>query len=438
MRIAFWLACVTALSAQPAPDPLLARGSASIRAAIRSLPKYTCTQTVDRSSFVQTHPGLDQRGCDQIVANLDKGLARMDLVETDRLRLDVEVADAGIEIYSWPGSSRLSTERIRDLVADGPMGTGPFGPFLIDIFDNSGIRFVAEGESRIEDRPVRQYRFYVPLASSHYRVRANNETRVVRYDGRFWLDADSAELARLIVVIGELSRSTQTCQATTTVDFTEERVGSASYLMPRRSMLVILGRDAGEQSNATIYSGCREFQGESTIRYDEPVTVGAAASSEHLGAPGIPPGLPVQIALSSEIDFAQAAAGDPITGKTLQPLSEKRRTRRVLAPAGSIVHGRITHLVHHLQGKPYFAVSIVWETVETGGSRVPFGAILDRPATVLERRNLPGGGFSSIQEEARRAFPVGSTFLFPTADSKYVVPREYTASWITTVPAKGN
>jgi hypothetical protein len=426
------------LAAQtPDPDTLLSRGRAAIRDAIRQLPRYTCTQTVDRTVLLQTRPGLDQRDCDQIVSNLQKGLARMEPYESDRLRLDVEVADAGIEVYSWPGSTRISTERIRDLVSDGPIGTGPFGPFLIDIFDNAGIQFVAEGESRIGDRTVRQYRFYVPQPSSHYRVRAGGDTRVVPYDGRFWLDSETADLARLVVRVGELSRSTETCEATTTVDFTRSRIAAGEYLLPRQSRLEIVRRDAAEQTNTTTYAGCREFLGESTVRFDEPAPEGASAGAAASRSTPIPPGLPVRIELQTEIDSDRSAAGDPVTGKILEPLVEKR-SKRVLAPAGAVVHGRIGRLVHHLQGQPYFAISIVWEGLETGGNRVPFAALLDRPAAVLERKRLPDSRYDMVHEEARRSPQSGSTFVFPAGEEKYVMPSGSTAAWITAVPAKGN
>ena len=95
---------------------------------------YTCTQTVGRAEFepVTTHP--EQRSCDQIVAGHTKGLARLDLVRTDRLRLEVQVAESGFERFSWSGSSQVSSERVQDFASGGLIGTGAFGPFLIDIF----------------------------------------------------------------------------------------------------------------------------------------------------------------------------------------------------------------------------------------------------------------------------------------------------------------
>ncbi len=419
-----------------ASDAVLERARDRILEAIHSLPKYTCTQTVDRSYLLPAEAGTGRGGCDQIVANRQQGLTKLEAQETDRLRLDVEVADGGFEIYSWPGSSRISTERVQTLVGEGPIGTGPFGPFLIDIFDNHGVEFVGEGEKQIDGRALQQYRFYVPEKLSHYRVQAAGATRVVSYEGRFWLDSASADLARIMVRVGELSRSTGNCQATTTVDFARARIGQGVYLLPQKSLLEIVRRDGAEQSNATTYAACHEFHGDVTVHYDDiGPEDGAGAAVPQTRAAAVPPGLPVKIAFDAPIDTATAAAGDQILGKILQPVVQKR-TRRTIAPAGAAVRGRITHLMHRIEGEPYFAISIVWEGLQADGKWLPFAALLDRPATVLESKatRQDFGSYWKTQIDARRAFPVGSTFVFETAQSTYVVPRGYSAAWITAVP----
>jgi hypothetical protein len=439
MKSAFLLlAAAPAMWAQAsASDAVLERARDRILEAIHSLPKYICTQTVDRAYLAPTQAGMSRGGCDQIVANRQNGTAHMLLQESDRLRLDVEVADEGFEIYSWPGASRISTERVQDLVGGGSMGTGPFGPFLIDIFDNHGVDFVGEGEKQMDGRGLQQYRFYVPEKLSHYRVQAAGSTRVAPYEGRFWLDPASGDLARLTVRVGELSRSTGNCEATTAVDFARAHIGAGEYLLPRKSLLRIVRRDAAEQSNTTTYASCREFHGDVTVRYDDiaPEDGANAAAATPTRKGGVPPGLPVNIALETEVNTDTAAAGDQIMGRILQPIVE-RRSKRTIAPAGAAVRGRITHLMHHTEGEPYFAISIVWEGLQADGKWLPFAALLDRPATVLESKGARQdfGSYFKLRLEARRAFPTGSTFVFETSMSKYVMPRGYTAAWITAVP----
>ena len=185
---------------------------------------------------------MSRGGCDQIVANRQNSAGHAEQQETDRLRLDVEVADEGRDLLVARGVA-ISTEPVQDLAGEGSMGTGPFGPFLIDIFDNHGVDFVGEGEKQIDGRSLQQYRFYVPEKFSRYRVLAAGSMRVAPYEGRFWLDPASGELARLTVRIGELSRSTGTCEATTTVDFARSHIGAGEYLLPRKSLLQIVRRE---------------------------------------------------------------------------------------------------------------------------------------------------------------------------------------------------
>src|SRR5579863_1608924 len=168
MRAGIFLLTVSACFAQPVPDPadVLSRARVRLADAAAATPKYTCTQTVDRSYFRETRQV--PRACDTIVANQRQGRAKLALTATDRLRFDVEVADGGYEIYAWPGASRVANEKIEDMAGGGPLGTGPFGPFLVDIFANPGVQFQYLGEKS----GLFEYRYRVPLEASHYHVQA--------------------------------------------------------------------------------------------------------------------------------------------------------------------------------------------------------------------------------------------------------------------------
>jgi hypothetical protein len=126
-------------------DEVLERGRERILAVIEKLANYTCTETVNRQEFVQTVPRLPQGNCDQIDANRKNGFSHLELVREDRLRLDVEVTDQGIELYSWPGASRIASEHVQDFVGEGVFQIGAFGPFLINVFSIPGVRFWSEG-----------------------------------------------------------------------------------------------------------------------------------------------------------------------------------------------------------------------------------------------------------------------------------------------------
>ena len=161
-----------------------------------------------------------------------------------------------------------------------------------------------------------------------------------------------------------------------------------------------------------------------TVHYDDigPEDGASAATAKPARVGAVPPGLPVNIALETELNTDTAAAGDQILGKLLQPIVEKR-SKRTIAPAGAAVRGRITHLMHHTQSQQYFAISIVWEGLEADGKWLPFAALLDRPATVLESKGARQelGWNWKVHVEARRAFPKGSTFAFESSTSTYML-----------------
>ncbi len=417
-------AAAVSLAQTPAnPDDVLARAQARLAAAAADTPRYTCTQTVDRRYFRETRQSA--RTCDAIIANQRNGRSRPVLRATDRLRFDVEVSDGGYEIYAWPGAARIATEKIDEMAGGGPLGTGPFGPFLIDIFANPAVEFQFLGA-----RPLLEYRFRVPLEASHYRVQAGVKWRVTGYDGTFRLDPASAQLKQLTVRTLELPADTRSCEATTTMDFEPLQIGDGVYLIPSQTRLQIIGRGAGFTENTTVYSACHEFRGESTVRFDDPAPQ-ASPGPTFTGvtrAPSLPPGLPVHLALAGEIDTDRAAAGDPVSATLAKPLVDPA-SKRILAPAGALVHGRITHMEHHIEGENYFLIGFTFETLELPGATLPLSIILDSPHQVLDPRTQTAR--SVVTTESSSGLHGGGTLLFPTRQSRYLVPRGYPSTWIT-------
>jgi len=245
--VLFLFAAVAGLAEDP--DHVLALARARLRDAVAAIPKYTCTQTVDRSYFRETRRA--PRDCDAIIANQRSRRSQLSLYATDRLRFDVEVADGGYEIYAWPGATRIENEKVEDMAGGGPLGTGPFGPFLVDIFANPAVQFQYLGE---KTGKLLEYRYRVPLAHSHYRVQAGVLFRTTAYDGTFLLDPDSAALKQLTVRTLELPADTASCEATTLMDFEPLRIGVGEYLIPRHTRLQVIGRDAGSTDNSSVYA----------------------------------------------------------------------------------------------------------------------------------------------------------------------------------------
>jgi hypothetical protein len=414
MRAALFLCAVLAGFAQQQPDPdrLLSRAQARLADAAAAVPKYTCTETVNRSYFRSSRQ--TPRTCDAIVANQRNGRSGLSLTATDRLRFDVEVADGGYEIYAWPGAARIEVEKVEDMAGGGPLGTGPFGPFLLDIFSNPAVEFQYLGASSVAGAGLFEYRYRVPLAASHYRVQAGVKWRITGYDGTFRLNPESAELKQLAVRTLELPADTASCEATTTMDFEPLRIGGGEYLIPRQTQLQVIGRDAGLTENATTYADCHEFRGESAVRFDQATALPDSASkrSAPVQSPSLPAGLLVVVVLDTEIDTDRAAAGDPVSAKIGKAVVD-RATKRVLVPAGAALHGRITHLEHHVEGDKYFLVGVSFDT---------FPMILEATHQIQSPVKTT---------ESHSGFGGGGTFVFPTRGSKFVVPAGFASNWIT-------
>jgi hypothetical protein len=428
MRAALLLCALALAFAQQPPDPdrLLARAQVILANAAAAVPKYTCTQTVDRSYFRQVRQ--TPRTCDAIVANQRNGRSRLSLTATDRLRFDVEVTDGGHEIYAWPGAARIEVEKVEDMAGGGSLGTGPFGPFLLDIFSNPAVQFQYLSQRTDAGVSLFEYRYRVPLVGSHYRVQAGVIWRTTGYDGTFRLDPGSAELKQLTVRTLELPADTASCEATTIMDFDRLRIGEGEYLIPRQTRLQVIGRDAGFTENATVYTGCREFRGESAVRFDgaAPLPDTGSKPSVLVRPPRLPAGLPMMVVLDTEIDTSRAAAGDPVSAKVGKAVVDPA-TKRVLVPAGFTIHGRITHLEHHLEGEKYFLVGLSFEE---------FAIVLDAAHQVRDTRVssdlFDPNGRSHIETwESHTGFRGGGTLVFPARQSKCVVPSGYTTNWIT-------
>jgi len=432
MRPALLLLTASACFAQPAPNPddVLSRARIRLAEAAAAVPKYTCTETVDRSYFRETRQA--PQSCDNIIANRRAGRVKLVLAATDRLRFDVEVADGGYEIYAWPGASRIANEKIEDMAGGGPLGTGPFGPFLVDIFSNSAVQFQYLGEKS----GLFEYRYRVPLKASHYHVQSGLTWRFTPYDGAFLLDPASAELKQLNVRTAELPSITGSCEATTLMDFESLRIGAGKYLIPRQTHLQVVGRDANFTENAVSYTNCHEFHAESEVRFDEPAPQprsGLTLSSSPHG-PTLPPGLPIILLLDTEIDTDRAAAGDPVTAEIAKTIIDPK-THQVLIEAGTVVRGRITHLEHKIEGEQYFLIGLSFD---------PLPIVLDEPRQIADPRaagiQLKKDGYqqgdierrsAAISTESRSSLRGAGLLIFATHESKYIVPRGYLSNWIT-------
>ena len=264
----------------------------------------------------------------------------------------------------------------------------------------------------------------MPLGASHYLVKSGGEWRSIGYEGEVGIDPHSFELRHLLVRSDNLPLESETCETETTVDYATVRMSTGNYLLPQQSNLHLFMTDSYESDTTTSYSGCREYQSESTIKFGDYSATDAEGKTT--GAPLLlPAGLPISLILDAPIDTDVAAAGDAVMEKVLKPVHAKG-SNEVLIPEGATVRGRIVRMRHWPIPPARFDIAIRLESWDAEGSSSAIFAEPDREGS----RTSSGRGRSIDLPEAGDTARV-RTFVFTTRRERYVLPRGYETTWIT-------
>lgn len=428
MRFVLVMVAAAMAHGETAPDPaaVLQQARVRLQAVARSLEKYVCVETVDRSYYRRVTPRqAPVRVEPEAACGPATAAGARQLESTDRVRFEVTLAE-GRELHSWPGARGFDVRDVDDLVSGGPVSTGAFGAFLAGIFDRPGVTFQYSGEQSANGKAVFEYRYRVPLEASRFEIKVAQAWRLAAYAGDFWLDPRSLALERLTIHTKELPQGAAFCEAATTLDYQVVHIGDSDVLLPRQSQLDVALGGGRETRNVTTFAGCREYQAESEVVFDSlPGAAGTVTPAAGRGRVALPIGLAVTLALVDPIDTATAAAGDPVAAKVVRPVRNPGSAEELI-PAGAVVYGRIRRVEHHLLAKPYFLIALAFNRVETGGVLSPFAARSEPDPDLAKEldANL------AIRATGIWFWDVG-TFLFPTGKSRVVVPAGFESKWFT-------
>jgi hypothetical protein len=414
------------------PDDVLAQVRAKLRSMALRLPRYTCVQTVERSYFKHAEHNGPPPSCDQISGDRKMGRNKLQLYASDRLRLDVAVAE-GREIVSWAGAGKFDSRSVDEIVGEGPTGTGAFGLHLVDVFANSGVHFQYLGEKEANGKSVLEYRFTVPARASGYRIRGAGDWHFTAYDGTFQIDGQSLELDRLDIRTDELPPDTGMCEARTKLEYQHLRIGDGDFLLPRQSELRILQTDAHETMNVTTFSSCREYHTESIIHFDGEAAAGNAEATPVAADPQPPPaGLSLSLALTARIDTSSAAAGDLVSARVTHAVRDPK-SKATLIPAGAVARGRIVRMRHRVGGPDDFIVLIAFDALEINGTVSPLFVKLDA-VEQLERARALATNRRGMRLTSNQGPDTWGALIFPAMGNRYVVPAGYESTWQTVAP----
>lgn len=415
------------LLAQPAtnPEDLYQRVRRRVMNDITRLPNFTCVETIRRRVYGVASPKARPPNCGEIVRDYKAEKPGQPLQLSDRLRVDVAIAGKH-EVYSWVGAERFEEEDLHTLVGNGQTVMGDFGSHLLAVFAPHGaMQFI--GERKVGGRRLLEYSYQTPLNLSEYYLRVGGTAIKTAYEGSVLLDPATADVARVTARSAELPEETGYCQVTNDLDYARLRIDVRDMLIPSQATSWAVGRDGVDLENVSAYSNCREYLGESVLRFDDPEADSASVRGAATPGPnasqvnvlhGIPAGLPFECRVVSTIDSDTAAAGDPVRAVLRSAIADANGN--VLAPAGIELRGRLVAVVQHPatpKARAFLQIGIQLRFIELNGALVPFAATLVQAAL---------GGVTPIN-----LHPNVGTFVFHQSRVRLA---NLDAKWVTSTP----
>ena len=223
--------------------------------------------------------------------------------------------------------------------------TGNFHGFLGLVFRVDDADFSFVGEKDEGGRKLMEYRFEVPLGQGHYEFGGDGHPDTTAYEGTLTADPETADLVELTVRTRNLSTKTGACEVATSMKYSGWQVNGATFLLPERTRMDIRMVNGVEFRNESVYAGCREFLGESMLRFEGPGERESGLPSKAGKAPAaaaaVPTGLPFTVQLAQDIAVATAAAGDLVKAVLATDLADDRK---ILAPKGTALTCRIQRI----------------------------------------------------------------------------------------------
>jgi hypothetical protein len=382
--VRLFLFCILAarLVAQEDPSAVLQRVREKVGQTLDRLPRYMCTQVTERSQWV-ANKDTPTYTCDALSALRQKKPLRMVLESVDRIRLDVAVGGASGEMYSWAGDNQFSQGRLSDLVTQGTTQSGSYYSFLKMIFRTDSAAISYRGTIDEDHRSLLEFAFDVPREASHwvlvYRNQEDDE-KVLPYGGTFLADPKTGDLVHLEVHGIDFANSLYECEISNSFHFERTRVPGGDLLLPVESRLKMVDVSGREFGNNTVYLGCREFLGQSTIQFgpsSNPLPagwsdVGDSPTTTQAAQPLLPAGLEFAVEFRQDLDLETAAGGDRLPARLACDLKDPSST--VLAHKGAAIAARLVGLTH---GTQYLTVrvSIRLETLEADGASLALPAV---------------------------------------------------------------
>lgn len=413
-----------ASSAQQTPDPadVLQRTGERLQADLSRMPRYTCVQTITRTYYPAKHPNQEQ-SCSSLIAAHDQRKHKLTEQGWDRLRLEVALVN-GKSVYSWVGAPRFTDDTLDKLAGNGPLGSGDFGVFVKGILLHTTLDF--KGERVFNGRHLFEYLYEIPKEQSSYKVKVPDGWTSVGYSGTMLLDPETKDLVNLVVRTDELPTESTACQATSDVTYDRISIHDRMVLVPHETRLYTIHTNGKETLSQTSYAHCREYS--STVKMIFGTETAPAVTAQTLPTEppaALPAGLRFNAHITTSIDPATSAAGDPIEAILTSPMRGKKK--EVFAPTGAHLQGRLRTVKWWSDPADALQIGLQFESVEIEGKNVPLNAVTYSPSRAMMTDMYSRRMMFLHPDDAG----IGGTFFFNEAR---VGPKQLDTEWITVAP----
>jgi hypothetical protein len=288
-------------------------------------------------------------------------------------------------------------------------------------------QFLFAGAAEVAGRRQLIYTFKVLVSDSHYRVKAPNagDWLTVGYEGVLYVDAETADPVRVTVATRDVPPAANVCRTTSTLKFHRDASVAEDALLPVTTAQRFINPDGTEVQNTITFSNCRQYSSESTITFYTPAPESTPARRVVAApqSPDIPEWLPFTMEMITPIDTDTAAAGDRFRARLGSSLRDGRFT---IAPKGTLIEGRVSHLEVGYRPKEVVVIGLKPESMEIRGVKVPFSARLDLSRSVVAEQQKKRKGLMFLLP-ARGELP--QELRLPGTHN--VLKKGFTSHWLT-------
>jgi hypothetical protein len=268
-------------------------------------------------------------------------------------------------MFSWHGDKSFTTDEIDSLVTAGPISSGTYFSFLSSIFLEGQADIDYRGLHDEAGKQLAVFGYFVPISRSSFETRTSDGKEVMGYRGEFLADPETGEIERLEIETDDMPKTALVCNFALETRYTTAVLRGNNFRLPAGVVMDIT--DVNHQHTKTIseYKQCREFTGESVLRFNTAPVVRQADTSP---APKIlPAGIGLDIQITSTLNPTTAWGGDVIDGVLASDVLDGRG--QVLARQSTAVSGRLLR-IEHLRRPDSYTVALQFTEMNAEGGHI--------------------------------------------------------------------